>query len=286
MMLVSKSPKFVVLAAIFIVLGLSYALMVRSVDTGTSVSEQHFGEARTDAMRQLRVYVEVLAIDAVNDSLRMRVSFAPSPALRGARAGSPDMNLNVRAGDPDAAQEFTFRTGEPMNAAVVEADLDDGTIGGYPLDRYTAAFQVVASDASGAAVPVQVSVWEAVPGWSPRVAQVPGDGGTEVKLRFDVRRSGALRLLVLAIYGEMVLLAIVALTIGCRTFLGLRPPESTLTGALTGMVFSLPVLRYALPGAPPLGVRADLLIFFWAELAVFLGLALFVTTWAQVKVKT
>ena len=286
MVLVSKNPKSVVLAAIFIVLGLTYALMLRSVDTGTSISEQHFGEARTDATRQLRIYVEVLAIDAVNDSLRLRVSFAPSPAMRGARAGSPDTDLIVRAGDSDAAQEFTFRKGEPMAAALIEANLDDGTIGGYPLDRYKAAFQVGATDGSGAAVPLQISVWEAVPGWSPRVVQAPGDGGADVRLRFDVRRSGALRLLVLAIYGEMVLLALVALTIGCRTFLGLRPPESTLTGALTGMVFSLPVLRYALPGAPPLGVRADLLIFFWAELAVFLGLALFVVTWAQVKVKT
>lgn len=54
-----------------------------------------------------------------------------------------------------------------------------------------------------------------------------------------------------------------------------------MTGALGGMLFALPAMRYAMPGAPPLGVRADLLVFLWAELAVTLALLLFLVMWAQ-----
>ncbi|MGA2637672.1 DUF4436 family protein [Methylocella sp.] len=36
-----------------------------------------------------------------------------------------------------------------------------------------------------------------------------------------------------------------------------------------------------MPGAPPLGVRADAFVFLWVQLAVILGLTLFVATWAR-----
>ncbi len=82
-------------------------------------------------------------------------------------------------------------------------------------------------------------MWEGIVGWTLDVAQTTGDAAAEVQLQLGVRRSAALRLLALAIYGKMALVGIAALTIGGLTFLGARPPESTLTGALTGMVFAL-----------------------------------------------
>jgi len=42
----------------------------------------------------------------------------------------------------------------------------------------------------------------------------------------------------------------------------------------------LPVLRNALPGAPPLGVRLDMLVFLWTELAAVFALGLLVFNWA------
>ena len=52
-----------------------------------------------------------------------------------------------------------------------------------------------------------------------------------------------------------------------------------MTGALAAMVFSIPALRGIMPGAPPLGVDADILVLVWVQLAVVLGLTLFVVTW-------
>jgi uncharacterized protein DUF4436 len=40
-------------------------------------------------------------------------------------------------------------------------------------------------------------------------------------------------------------------------------------------------LRGLMPGAPPLGVHADLLVLVWVQLAVILGLSLFVITWVS-----
>jgi Domain of unknown function (DUF4436) len=47
------------------------------------------------------------------------------------------------------------------------------------------------------------------------------------------------------------------------------------------VIFSIPALRGLMPGAPPLGVHADLLVLVWVQLAVILGLSLFVITWVS-----
>jgi hypothetical protein len=55
----------------------------------------------------------------------------------------------------------------------------------------------------------------------------------------------------------------------------------TLVGALGAIVFALPAMRNALPGAPPIGVRADVLVFFWAELGAVIALCLFIAAWVR-----
>jgi hypothetical protein len=52
-------------------------------------------------------------------------------------------------------------------------------------------------------------------------------------------------------------------------------------GALAAMIFSIPALRGLMPGAPPFGVDADVLVLVWVQLAVILGLTLFVITWVS-----
>jgi hypothetical protein len=79
----------------------------------------------------------------------------------------------------------------------------------------------------------------------------------------------------------MVVLGSCALAIGLATFVDLRRAEATLVGALAAVAFALPVLRNALPGTPPLGIRADMFVFLWTELAAVIGLALVCFSWAR-----
>ena len=262
-----------------------YALTVLNIRGSWQVSERTFEDRPRDDGVRLDVYIEILAVDAVNDSLRLRLTLSADAASRG--TGAANRDLTVRLENANVRREVALRAGSGMAVETIEIDLDGGTVAAFPLDRFRTELHLAARDASAAAVPLRVTAWEGIAGWTPAVTRsattgAPGDVG----LRFDLRRSAALRLLVLAVYGEMAMIGLAALTIGCRTFLGLRPAESTLTGSLTGMVFSLPALRYALPGSVPLGVRADLLVFFWAELAVALGFLLFIIAWARVRVKS
>ena len=95
------------------------------------------------------------------------------------------------------------------------------------------------------------------------------------------RRPAAQVFFAFVLFAAIILLAGSALTIGGLAFLGVRRVEAALMGALGAMVFAVPALRNVLPGAPPLGVRADAFVFLWVQLAVILGLTLFVATWAR-----
>lgn len=69
--------------------------------------------------------------------------------------------------------------------------------------------------------------------------------------------------------------------IGALVFLGVRRVEATLTGTLSAMIFAVPALRSSLPGVPPLGGHADIVVFVWVELAVIIGLILFMIAWME-----
>lgn len=103
----------------------------------------------------------------------------------------------------------------------------------------------------------------------------------ELQLQFAISRTGAVSFFGLAIYSAMLVMMVCALTISSLVFLGVRRIEVTLIGALGAMIFALPALRNALPGARPLGVRADILIFFWPELGAVIALCLFISAWAR-----
>jgi hypothetical protein len=104
------------------------------------------------------------------------------------------------------------------------------------------------------------------------MVKAPTQRPNELQIRFAIRRTGAVSFFGLAIYGAMIVMAICALTIGGLVFVGMRRIEVSLAGVLGAVIFALPALRNALPGAPPFGVRADLLIFFWAELAAIIAM--------------
>jgi hypothetical protein len=86
-------------------------------------------------------------------------------------------------------------------------------------------------------------------------------------------------------YGAMFVVMLCALIIGSLVFVGIRRLDVPLIGALGAFIFALPALRSALPGAPPLGIRADIFIFFWAELGAVIALCLFIAVPGRITVK-
>ena len=178
-----------------------------------------------------------------------------------------------------------IRANQPFPEVTFDFDLHEGNVRDYPLDRYVSVMTLAASergqDGSERPLPIHVTAWEGLLGFDARAKSVATPRPEELQLQFTVSRTGAVSFFGIAIYGAMIVMMFCALVIGTLVFVGVRRIEVTLVGALGAMIFALPAVRNALPGAPPLGVRADILIFFWAELGAIIALCLFITAWAR-----
>jgi len=141
-----------------------YLLLLWFFDVGARSSEKQFGSG---GEHRLNVYVEPLAVDAVKQSMQVRIDFAPAGLLRGLRPDAPAGDLTVVLSNADVVRTRVFQANETMTAEVLSLDLDEA-INRYPFDRYHAALRIRAFEGTAATaeknlpVPEAVTVWEGV----------------------------------------------------------------------------------------------------------------------------
>jgi hypothetical protein len=222
----------------------------------------------------------VLSVDPVREVINVRVEIvAPSESRSWATSLNPaDLRgLVVHVDD----RYLTFQvTAEGSGAKSVLEIALEGSINGYPLDHYAGRLSISASrKGNEASQPIRLTVWPLVSNWNVEMSRSDQTAKTGVDLNIQVKRPTSFIVMALAFYAAMALIGLSGLAIGTLVFLGVRPLQPPMTGALAAMIFSIPALRGIMPGAPPLGVHADALVLVWVQLAVILGLTLFVITW-------
>jgi hypothetical protein len=270
-----------VVAAIFAVVVFAYGVLLSRFDVFERSGEQSFGAAAGEA--PVRVYVQPITIDPVNDAMQVRISVTPQDAGRGESAAAPDQDFVLIVRHGLETEKIQISPDQARPEATFALDLSNGSVNEYPLDHFRAEIALSCfGTGSNTALPIIVTSWERIVGYTVRATSIATTSQpNEIRLGLDVRRTGAIRFFGVAAYGAMAVMALSALTISTLVFVGVRKIEVTLMGAVGAIVFALPALRNALPGAPPLGVSADILVFFWAELSAVIALGLFVIAWAR-----
>ena len=86
-----RTRRLLAIVVVAIVSGIGYALVLARFDISAEPEEQEFGVAAADA--RIRLYLQPLAIDAVNASMQMRISVLPPHAGSGAPAAVADRDL-------------------------------------------------------------------------------------------------------------------------------------------------------------------------------------------------
>jgi len=237
----------------------------------------------TGTEQPLYLFAEVTAVNAARGTMQIKFSFANDRGEHGTRfSGIPDRDLLIDVSDGDTERRTLYRAGESMPALDFAADAD-GSIETYPVDLYKTVLYVRAYEGQTPGVthviPLNLTISESLDDWDANVIERADAKGMNLTLR--LHRSSPIVFFGIVVYLAMALIAAASLTIGTLVFTRKRKLEATFTSALAGMLFALPAMRAALPGAPPLGVAADVLIFLWAEIAVAAGLSLFVWRWAR-----
>jgi hypothetical protein len=273
------------LALVVLAVG-AYVTVLLTADLSALPSERSFGSGPETAQR-LKIYIEPLSVDPVNVAMQVRVDIVPDRALVGSRPNAPDRDLTLVMTTNDSVEQRVFRVNEPIASETLRLSLAGGSVVRYPFDHYHITLRIQASEGTAATsetgrpIAEEVTVWEGTLGYLISTTLAPESAVGDVRLRLDLRRGAAHIFFALAAYGAMVVLACGSSAISSLVFLGYRKPEATLIGALAALVFTLPALRNAMPGAPPLGVWADLAVFLWAEMAAVTGIALLVLSWAR-----
>jgi len=276
------SRLFVLAALVVAACALAFGVLEAEFGLSDVPGEAEFGVPSSEAA--VRLYLQPVQIDPVNESLQVRISLVPDPS-----AAEPstiaDRNFLLRIRRGNQVEHVPIRANQALPELTYEFDLDGGNVRGYPLDRYVSVMRLAAveqaPDGTEKPLPIHFTAWEGILGFDVKgyatETKVPG----ELQFQFSFRRDGAVLFFGIAMYAAMIVMALCALIIGVLTFVGFRRIEATLVGALGAVIFALPALRNALPGSPPIGIRADTLIFFWAELGAVIGLCLFVAAWAR-----
>lgn len=271
------------LAAVLAGAAMVYGLMLAQFDLSKGSVETEFGASFSET--PVRLYLQPLQIDPVNASLQIRISVVPDPSQTDVAATVADRDFVLKIQRGKQVEHVQVRAKQPLPEVSFDFDLDGGNIRDYPLDRYVSVVTLAASermqDGTEVSLPIHVTAWEGVLGFNVKGQVVSTQQSGELRLQFAIRRTGAFSFFGIAIYAAMIVMTLCALIIGGLVFIGVRRIEVTLAGALGAVIFALPALRQALPGTPPLGVRADVLVFFWAELGAIIALCLFVAAWAR-----
>ncbi|MDR3409312.1 MAG: DUF4436 family protein [Methylovirgula sp.] len=272
----------IVLAVLVTLCLIAYGVMLARFDMAKGPAEVELGAPSGEA--QVRLYLQPTHIDPVNHAIQLRINLLPgSAAPDDTMIADRSYILRIRRGEQ--VEQIAVKAGQPLPEATFEFDLERGNVRDYPFDRYVSSTVLSASalteDGTDHPLAIRAKAWEGLFGFTVEVQARPASHRDELALESSFSRTGAVAFFSLAIYGAMFVVAICALVIGSLVFVGTRKIEVPFVGALGAMIFALPVLRNALPGAPPLGVRADALIFFWAELGAIVGLCLFIVAWAR-----
>jgi hypothetical protein len=260
-----------------------YAVVFFALRRDESFREETFATAPALTV-PVNLYIDELSFDPVRQAIEMRFDLASGSTVRGVRYGGPlNRDIELSIGDGDSEQIVVFHRNGATSTHTVSLDLH-GAIAAYPFDRYRSDITLLVRDLyapAGMLIPIRATVWEGVSGWVSgiRASPVPASGG--LTLALTVRRPLPIVSLTVILYSLMVVVAVCSLCIGGLVFVGARKVESTILGALVAMVFSITVLRNVLPGTPPIGVTADIIIFLWVEVAVIAGLSLVVTAWVK-----
>jgi hypothetical protein len=270
----------VILAALLIGCAVVYGTILARSDLSRGPDEAELGAPASGA--RVALYVQPIQIDAVNESMQVRISVVPLPDAK-VTIADRDFLLTIQRGRQ--VDHVQIQAGQLLPEVTFGLDLHQGDVRDYPLDRYVSLMTLAASerakDGNEKSLPIHVTAWEGVLGFDVKAKLVSSQPSEELQLQFAVSRTGGVAFFGVAIYGAMLVVMLCALIIGSLVFVGIRRIEVSLIGALGAMIFALPALRNALPGAPPLGVRADIFIFFWAELGAVIALCLFIAAWAR-----
>lgn len=219
------------------------------------------------------------SVDPNGQELPARVLVFPSDEFVDP-TGLLTQSLELRVQPAVSGQTLLFPAGEPPTPQGIVLPAA-GIVQEYPFDTYDVSADVQVHSLfadSYTALPVQVSLFFRVPGWSAEDTSVTSGGAEGVAVTSMLVRDGSTKSIAVLLLLLMVVLAVIAVLVTSSSTRGRMTLELSVASWMTALLFALIPLRGFFPGGPPLGSWMDVLVFFWVVLILMVSVAVVVTT--------
>lgn len=231
---------------------------------------------------RLDVEATVVGVDPLHGTMKLALAFRARGQLLvpGTRELARDIELLTDSAQ--GQQSLLLHRHRVPHPVEITLDLDSGDVSLYPLDRYTARFEIEAhatGEDGEAGIPLQVDFLSRQHVLHVEARLDPGSAAHEVELRLQLERPAVARAFAWFMNGLMVVVAGSAVIVAFNVAFRNKKPEANLLVWMSALLFVLPAFRNMLPGSPPLGALSDYLVFFWVEGLVALCLLLMVLAW-------
>lgn len=248
-----------------------------------------------DAPDRVVVYLSPIGLTPAEDRIKVNVLVDPPEQLLRDGALTEDLTVHLVT----VPKTLSFEAGSRTWGAEIEVIATEGSYERYPLDRYEQVIVLYAAtaapDGSEQVVASDVVIWGKFPGWRvlPTSSRAPLPDGwvlddatraslTDMSLAVvTVARSGSTMTIVVLWLTAMVVLTALALVVARAVASRRRRIEATMASWFAALLFAMVPLRTNLPGAPPIGVWIDFLVFLWVILGLMVALAVFIGSWLR-----
>ena len=195
----------------------------------------------------------------------------------------------------------TFERGRSSFGLSVPIEIrPEGNYQAYPFDTMVSQLLVFVTVGDKYSimgeVPVNLIIVGDAPGWLIRDQALLDENGRDILAEISaddadpqgrwatelyLARAGSTKTFVLLLLTAMLVLGVLALLVARAVRTKRRRIEATMASWFAAMLFAVIPLRLNMPGSPPIGVWIDFLVLLWVELALMIGLAVFIGSWLR-----
>ncbi|KAI9332078.1 hypothetical protein BDR26DRAFT_1010693 [Obelidium mucronatum] len=213
------------------------------------------------------VAIEVYHVDFANSQMKLATSFAPCGSFVGS-FDELDAFLSTNISLQIASTKSTYAKGQVLTDSLTTV-FTDGDATSYPLDTYTSVFNIRGfSGPTNRPLPIAVIAFGAPQGFSPTFSTITNPNNTAVSLTITAHRTAPIVTFAVLIMAMIWILTLVATALAYSTWTVKvdRKLELPYLIVTISLLFAIPVVRNAMPAAPPVGVLADQMVTGWALL--------------------
>lgn len=236
--------------------------------------------------KDVKVEMRILSVDIVTGDMEARLVFKPSDELLDKNRIFLTKDIRVDTDTASTNDDTEYLKGQKMESFDIIITTY-GKSSDYPFDTHNASMYLMLTTPthntdgtiSLTEVPFSLNCISNIHGYDIEISKdMKSSSVGYIDLIFNIKRANSTKTFAIFIIIMMWLLALSTCIVEIY-WATTRKIDTTIFAWMGTLLFAMVPLRNAMPEVPPIGVFADYISFFWAEIIVSLSLVSSIITW-------